>query len=245
MSDQSFQSGDPAKDAQTQQSFQDQGGDNGTGNANQLTPEQLAEIVKRDEHAQAHIRNLESEAKERNTQLESLNQRLQELTEQVNKQETFEEALRKLKEQQQQQPQGGDQSTVDADQIAEVVRQKLEQESLLRTAEQNKAAAIARAQEKYGENFLQEVQKTAESLGMSLEKVDQLAAETPEVFNRLFLGETKDVKRDTGVRPQNHRAAEQHNDNSTTQRQLYRENKRNYWSSENYARVAEQIKTTK
>ena len=245
MSDQSFSSGDPATQEPAQPSFQDNGGDGGDGKPaeEQLTQEQLAEILKRDEHAQKHIKTLEDEARERKSQLETLQSKIAEMEGKLSQQETFEQALEKLNKQRNGNGDEADQTKVNPDQIAQTVLQQLKEQEQMKLAEQNKVQAVQAAKERYGDSYLDKVNEKAQALGMTLQDVDELASNKPAVFKTLFIGEAQAPKKDTGKFGQNSRGVEENVDTTTaTQRQLYRENPRKYFSAENYARVAEQIK---
>lgn len=155
----------------------------GTGSAG-ATPEEIAALQKRDQHAQLHIQTLEREAAQRKAELEQLRAEQERLAQELKQRASLEELLSK------QQPQGDDYSAtpeLDLNQVVDAVRTSL-------TADQQKAAATANvekavglAKQVYGEDFAKEVGAIASGLGMTLADVDTLAARSPDAFERLFI----------------------------------------------------------
>lgn len=218
----------------------DQGGEGGTG---ELSPEQIQEILKRDQHAQQHIQTLENEAKERKQRLEELEQRYQQMEKDLEQRESFESALEKL--QRQQQPGGGGEDQTpkfDPDAVAETVLQRIQRQEQEKQAEQNKAKAIEATKERYGEQYLDSVKTRAEALSMTLEDVDDLAAKRPQVFQELFIGKAgKEAPTKPSVSGQS-RVDVPSGTGSEEQRELYRTNRKAFFGEDNFKRIAESLR---
>ena len=207
-----------------------------------LSEEQLQEILKRDEHAQKHIQTLEQEAKERAQRIQELEERYQQLEADLEKRESFESALEKIQNQQQTPPTAADQTTVDPDDVTERVLSRIQQKEQERIQAENKSKAIAAAQERYGEKFLEAVSSRAESLGMTLQDVDQLAATKPQVFNELFVGKAgKPPVKQPGVSGQT--VVENKDNGLEAQRELYRSNKKEFFGKANFDFHREQLRS--
>ena len=124
------------------------------------------------ENADSHIGNIESENADLRTQIESLQ-------EQLNKIETMKDLLDK-----------GNSDTPNVD-VAELVRKEVNTLRQEDTRESNISNCMKQAKEAYGENFIESISKTAEELGMSIDGVDKMAAESPKLFAKTFLPENK------------------------------------------------------
>lgn len=211
------------------------------GGTDKLSEEKIQEILKRDEHAQKHIQTLEQEARERKARLEELEQRYQQMEAELDKRDSFESALEKLRSEQQPSNPGQDQSQVDPDAVTEAVLKRLQQKEAAKQAEANKAKAIAAAKERYGEKFLDAVQERATALGMSLTDVDDLAASRPQVFSELFIGKAgKEPHKRPSVSGQ--AAPVPPSDASRELRETYRNNRKAFFSKETFDRLAESRK---
>lgn len=228
----------PGQGGETNPSFSDKGGD---GGAPQLSEEQIQEILKRDEHAQKHIQTLEQEAKDRAQKIQELEERYQRIEADLEKRESFESALEKLQQQQAAgQSTKEDQTTVDPNDIAAQVLKRIESENQAKTHEANRAKAVEAARQKFGEQYLDQVSARAEQLGMSLNDVDDLAATRPQVYNELFIGKGgKEPPTKPSVSGQ--RAAHVPEGGEEEQRELYRQNRKEFYGKANFDRIREQL----
>lgn len=205
-----------------------------------LTNEQLEEIIKRDKHAQAHIKTLEQEAAERKARLEELEAEAQRYKAEIDKMGSFEELLeQKLQTPVNKEDKPVDQPAVNPDDVAAQVMERLQKAEAQKQYEANLASAMEEAKQRYGsDNFLKEVQNRANELGMSIDDVDKLAGSQPRVFKELFIGSTKDVPKRPSVSGQA-TVPNSTSVDSAEQRELYRQDRRKYFASqENFEKIA-------
>jgi len=218
--------GDPSDNKQNFSQENDQTEDQNDGGSN-LTPEKIAEILKRDENAQQHIPRIEAENEE-------LRQQLAELEAKVEAGATLDEVLNRLDNKS-----GNTGSTVDPDELTKQVEERLQNKAKEATREQNWTKVLSDLQEQHGS--LNEVdiyvsERSAE-LGMSLQEATNLAKNSPAAFMKLYAKE--------GARaPQQGTASAAHSQTSNEQtkvpsgrdreyyRKLMRENPRKYWKEE-------------
>lgn len=148
----------------------------GNGDANQLTPEQVQALVTRDEHAQQHIQTLEAETKQFKEELERLREK-------ADQSASVNELLEKLSNQQ---AQG---QAVDLDdlvkQATQNVTQSLEQKRLQDEQEANFNKVAESVQAKYGDNADTEMKRIASENDMSFEQLHQLAHTNPTLVMKL------------------------------------------------------------
>lgn len=152
-----------------------------------LTQEQIQAVLKRDQHAQEHIRRLEQEAAERKAREQEIADRLAQLEQELSKRATLEELLaRKGGGNDKHDDSGGQTKALDVDSVVTKVLQSMEQKTQAERARANRVAAIEAAKSVYGDSYMQKVEATAKELGMSLKEVDDLAGKSPQAFARVF-----------------------------------------------------------
>lgn len=83
-------------------------------------------------------------------------------------------------------PKGDDQPSIGAEQIKELVKEALTQDELNRTATQNVAEADKKLTEMFGTEAQSVVDKRGAELGMSKERMKQIAQESPTAFLALM-----------------------------------------------------------
>lgn len=185
------QGGDPTdveqpQEQETNPSFSGPSDPSGGGNdAGSLSQEEIEELRKRDAHAQEHIRRLEQEAKERQQALDDLQKELE-------RRPTYEEVVERMRSngaEEPTQPEQPQTTEVDEDKLAQRAAEIMSQQKAEEQYRQNLKSSMERAQEAYGENYVQAVQSTASELGMTLQEVDDMASRRPAAFERLFIKE--------------------------------------------------------
>lgn len=189
-------------------------------NLDGLTQEQIQAVLKRDQHAQEHIRRLEAEAAERKARDQELVDRLAHLEQELNKRASLEELLaRKASGEQQPDKSGVETKPLDVDSVVTKVLQSMEQKTKAERAKANRVAAIEAAKSVYGDSYMQKVGETAKELGMTLQEVDDLAGRSPQAFARVFgLQTVADNKhRDSAARGANSEAVLKQQGNQSKQ----------------------------
>lgn len=151
-----------------------------------LSPEELEAIVRRDQHAQGHIRTLEAEAAERREAEAALTARLAALEQELGNRTSLEELLAREKAGAQPDKSGEPTTPLDVDSVVNRVLQSMEQKTVAEQTKANRVAAIEAAKSVYGDNFMQSVKESATELGMTLEDVDDLAGRSPKAFAKMF-----------------------------------------------------------
>lgn len=205
------------------------------------TPEELAALKKRDEHAQAHIRTLEQEAAIRRQELEALRNDLEEVRKQMSNREVLEKLLSR----------GADHdpdSTKTTGSKEEVVREvltALKQQEVVSQRQANIKSAMSRVQEVYGDQWKEQVKATAQELGMSLADVDDLASRSPAAFERAFI---KAAPQPTNGKPSggvNSAAVAAQASGQLSKEELkaeYRKNPRSLFSEDAFQRISASIR---
>jgi hypothetical protein len=208
-----------------------------------LTAEQLAAIVKRDQHAQEHIRRLEDEARQRREQEQAIADRLTQLEAELSKRASLEELLAKREGAQ---PNKSDSQTpaVDVDSVVQRVLSTMEQKTVAERTKANRAAAVEAAKSVYGDSYKQKVEETAKELGMTLNDVDDLAGRSPQAFARMFGLQAQADKRRPDVSPGVNTAAvaNQPRDVDTELAQVARENRKALFGKESFDKIAQSLK---
>lgn len=182
---------------------QDASGTDQSANIDGLTPEQVQAVLKRDQHAQEHIRRLEAEAAERKQREQEIADRLAQLESELSKRAALEELLARKAGGDNTDKSGDQTKALDVDSVVSRVLQSMEQKTAAERAKANRVAAIEAARSVYGESYKQKVEDTAKDLGMTLKDVDDLAARSPKAFAKMFgLQSAADAtRRDTGAAP--------------------------------------------
>lgn len=157
--------------------------DNQENQSSTITPEEMARILKRDAHAQAHIERLEAEAREREEMLAALQGQMEEFNKGAEDQARLDalEAARIAATTSKETT-----GAVDVDAIIEQVQARTEQQKAAAVAQRNYEDAVAWAKETYGETFSSTVEEKAKALGMTVEDSINLASKSPSAFKTLF-----------------------------------------------------------
>lgn len=150
-----------------------QQGDNGA----QLSTEAIDALIKRDTHAQDHIKNLEAETAQ-------LRQEMASLKEKADSALTAEQLLERLNTQQHQQPQ-----TVNVDEVVAKATQSIQSNLQQERAEAERKANFSKVadavQAKYGQNADAEMRQVAAENHMSFEELHSMAHSNPELVLKL------------------------------------------------------------
>ena len=182
---------------------QEASGTDQSANIDGLTPEQVQAVLKRDQHAQDHIRRLEAEAAERKQREQEVADRLSQLESELSKRAALEELLARRGSGDNTDKSGDQTKAPDVDSVVSRVLQSMEQKTAAERAKANRVAAIEAARSVHGESYKQKIEETAKELGMTLHDVDDLAARSPKAFEKMFgLQSVADAaRRDTGAAP--------------------------------------------
>lgn len=159
---------------------------------NGYTPEQIAELVKRDANAQQHISNIENENRGMREDLQKLQEQMQDYEAKLAAQRKVEELLKgsntsnqqgdqHMEQQQQQTP------AVNKDDINALVNEQVKNFFTEREKEENFNRASSAVTEIFKDKADSHVTKVAEENGMSFEEAQSLAREKPQLFNNLFV----------------------------------------------------------
>ena len=180
-------SGDPATQQTGQPQQQPTTPDQGpSGTDAGYTPEQIAEIVKRDAHAQQHITNLENENKGMREDLQNFSQRMQTFEDKLAAQQKVEELL-KGNSTSTQQPTQTQQDTFDQSKLDEMVAQRVQQQFSEREQQANFDRAASKLTEVFKDKADEHVTKVAGENGLSFEEAQKLARTNPVMFENLFV----------------------------------------------------------
>jgi hypothetical protein len=146
-------------------------GDNGGVNTANLSPEEVAAIVKRDTNAQAHIQTLETETAALRGNVETLTEQLERVLSQVEQD-------------------GNNGGNVDMDElanrVASSVREGLSAEEQERQRTSNWNSVVKAVSSKYGSGVDEEVRKIAAENDMSFDDMIELAHAKPALVKRLM-----------------------------------------------------------
>ncbi len=176
------QTGNPAAtNPQDQAGLQSQGG---------LTQEQLTEIVKRDEHAQRHISNIETENAGMRTQLQELQAQYADMQSKLGSQNDFQELLNGMNNnsnQQQQQQQPPQQVQSELPDFDKLVSDKIQGFMSSKQDQLNMDTAAKALSSMFGVKADEHVTKIAEQNGMTFEGASDLSKNNPTLFENLFI----------------------------------------------------------
>lgn len=204
-----------------------------------LTQEQLDAILRRDEHAQEHIRVLEQEAKERREQLELLSAQLESINKEKEGMATLEELLERSRQAGTQPvvPEGATDPAQTVADIAALIEQKLQEAEKVKERQRRVDAAIGSLKAIHGDNYEAELEAKAQALGMTKEAALDLAVAHPAVWNATFAQKPTPSPSQRGS--VNTTAMALMDDGSqVSATELYSKDRRNYFSPENYERLA-------
>lgn len=152
------------------------------------TNELPEDVRKKIEHQDKHIQTLEAEAKERDEKIIKLLESQAEKDDKSMAAEDIKALVETLKTSRQEPGQEPpSQQEVSIDEITSAVGDKLKEQALKDKQEANLQAAMEAAKEAYGDDFETKVVELAKSKSMSLEALNNMAANNPAVFNELFL----------------------------------------------------------
>lgn len=200
-SDQNTPTGQPAQQPENL----DQGGQSAEQG---ITPEDIAEVLKRDKHAQHHISSLEEENKNLRDNFTSVQEKIDALEGRLTSQKKLEELLTgKYTSNNQDQGedlnsihkennnsndmntptnQGLDQSSIDS-----MISERMNEYMTQRDQEKNLNAAKAELGSLFKDKADDHVRTVAESNGLSFEAAQDLAKSNPTLFNNLFVNPYK------------------------------------------------------
>lgn len=171
------------KDEQNTEGFNQSPSDNdGSNSGVDITPQDLAELRKRDTSAQAHILDLESDNK-------GLREEKSLLANELASSTTLEEVMTRMN------ADGSGQENVDPSRVAEIVDQRLQQKTTEQVRKSNWDTVVDKLTDTYGEFKHADVaiQAKAVELRMSPEEATELARTNPTVFYELFLPKQNSV----------------------------------------------------
>ncbi len=157
---------------------QQQNDNSATGNdgALNLTTEQVNDIVRRDEHAQQHIKTLEAETKQYREELENLRKKADAAL-------TADEILEKLANK------DNNSGDIDVDaivsRVTETVNQTQQKAEAKRVQDENFRKVSEAVKGKFGEKADVEMTKIAVANGMSFEEIYQMAHTNPTLVMKL------------------------------------------------------------
>jgi predicted nucleic acid-binding Zn-ribbon protein len=174
MNDQFGDAGDPSIE---QQSFEKPEGDKPSSSEETgITPDELIALQKRDENAQTHIPQLESEMKELRTLNADLAARLDSAT-------TLDDVVDRIKSER-----SPDGQPVDAGSVVEQVEKRLATKARELLENENWASVVSTLTERYGSWKAAdvEIQARAIELNMDLDEATRLARQAPQAFTKLF-----------------------------------------------------------
>lgn len=189
---------DQPGDNQGQPSQQPVNQDNGsTGAVDGITPEQLSEILKRDEHAQRHISNLENENKQMRENFVSLQDQLSALQKQLASQQKVEELL--ARKPTSNDHQGNEDKTTmntptnsfDPEVIDSLVTQRMQDFMSKQEQEKNFRQVSTELSGIFKDKADEHVTAVASQNGLSFEDAMSLAKTNPVMFNNLFINPYK------------------------------------------------------
>lgn len=164
------------------ESFSSDGTEDDTGSqgdSNEITPEDLKELRKRDVNAQAHIPQLQGENSTLREQLAEMQTRLDGST-------TLEDVLNRIENKS-----GDGNNAVSADEVATQVEARLQSKATAQTQDSNWNTVWGKLEERHGskENIDKYVDTQSASLGMTTDEATLLAKNSPEAFMKLFSAE--------------------------------------------------------
>lgn len=211
--------------------------DNPTGAT--LTQEQLDALLRRDEHAQEHIRVLEQEAKERREMLEQLTAKLEAIEKEKEGMASLEELLGRSR--QAGAPANEDSSATtpaqSTDDLAALVEAKLKEVEQAKERQRRMDDAVGALKAIHGEAFETVLEEKATAMGMSKEQALDLAVTHPAVWKATF---AQTPPKSPSSRGDINTTAMAMMDDGTqvTAKELYNKDRNSFFSPENYERLA-------
>jgi hypothetical protein len=174
MTEQFGSAGDPSQEGFTSEGSQDPSGQEGAGIG--ITPDELAELRKRDVNAQEHIPRLETENS-------TLRQQLAEAEAKLEGSATMQDVLNRIENRS-----DVSASSIDPDAVAQQVEQRLQAKAREETQSKNWEKVLGQLKEQHGsiENVDIHVANKANELGMDLSTATQLAKTSPDAFMKLY-----------------------------------------------------------
>lgn len=115
-----------------------------------------------------------------------LSQQVQQLQEELNKRKGMEELLAQLSAAKGEQQSGGQPSQEGTPDIASVVQQMLEQREKEKTAGENRKKVVSALRDKFGDKAEEMYKAKAQELGMPIEVMNQLVAQSPAAVLAYF-----------------------------------------------------------
>lgn len=148
-----------------------------------ITPDELAELRKRDVNAQQHIPRLQEENEQLRLSLTEAEQKLEGSA-------TMQDVLNRIKTTSDEAP-----VAIDADAVAQQVEQRLNAKATEATHDKNWEAVMGQLKTTHGslENVDTHVSSRAAELGMDLSEATMLAKRSPDAFMKLYASEGSPV----------------------------------------------------
>lgn len=187
MTDNTF-AGDPGtngKDA----TFNNEGdGDNQNQSEGRLTQEELERILKRDQHAQEHIKKLEEEA-------QAYRDLIAEYEDKTKESRTVEELLERINQASATRNEGPTASDVNVDDLISAAEERVLSSLNARERQEKEASnfnkAVESLKETYGDKYGDIVRTRASELGLGIEDMDRLAKSSPTALVELVRGQKR------------------------------------------------------
>lgn len=178
---------------QPEQSVSQDQGD--TGAVDGITPEKLAEILKRDEHAQTHITRLEEENALVRQNFATLQEELDAIKAKLTSQKTVEELLARKQTTDNNSQQGEkkmtEQNSFDPSAIDEIVTQRMQDFMAKQEQEANFKKVSSELASVFKDKADDHVKAVAEKNGLSFDDAINLAKTNPSLFGNVFLNPYK------------------------------------------------------
>lgn len=160
-----------------------------------------ADVINHINHAQSHIRTIETEnAGFRSTQeeLNTLKGQMNELVQEIRATGSATQDAGQQHTQEQSSQTGPIDQKALVQEVAKTVQGNMQQEQQQTKQARNEASAIQRAQEKFGDDFYQKITDRAADLEMPMEDVIHLARNRPTAFRRIILEEAEQSPQSNG-----------------------------------------------
>jgi hypothetical protein len=160
-----------------EKSFKEESSDNdGSEGKADISQADLDELRVRDEHAQQHIPQLESENEE-------MRERIVQLENDLASSAKVDEVLERI------QNKNSGETKVDPEQVADVVEGRLQEKARQEVEDRNWETSLGKLLEQYGDwdKGNEAIMARSAQLGMTVKEASQLARRSPDAFEQLFL----------------------------------------------------------
>lgn len=152
-----------------------------------VTPELPDDIKKKIEHQDAFIEKLKKEAEERDAKLIAVLEKQAGQAEASQSKEDLVAMIEELKTAKPEPQEPSPAKEISIDEIVGAVGDQLKQEALEAKQASNLESSVALAKEAYGDDFDSKIVELAASKSMSLDSVNEMARNNPQVWKELFL----------------------------------------------------------